>query len=88
MSNTPKDASPANAQWQPQSPPTASPVARLGGSAQSFLTEAPGSEQKRRVGHTMIGLALHAADQPGAAPETRTLAQRLRARHPATNIGE
>ena len=40
------------------------------------------------AGHIMIGLTLHAADQPDATPETRALAQRLRARHPATNIGE
>ena len=46
------------------------------------------SRRDRRVGHIMIGLTQHAADQPDAAPETRTLAQRLRARHPATNIGE
>ncbi len=46
------------------------------------------SRRDRPAGHIMIGLTLHAADQPGATPETRALAQRLRARHPATNIGE
>lgn len=46
------------------------------------------SRRNRPTGHVMIGLALHAADQPGATPETRALAQRLRTRHPATNIGE
>lgn len=46
------------------------------------------SRRDRRVGHIMISLAQHAADQPDATPETRALAQRLAARHPATNIGE
>ncbi|KPQ06168.1 MAG: hypothetical protein HLUCCA12_12010 [Rhodobacteraceae bacterium HLUCCA12] len=46
------------------------------------------TSRDRRAGHTMIGLTLHAADQPGALRETRALAQRLRDRHRATNIGE
>ncbi|WP_333830977.1 hypothetical protein [Pararhodobacter sp.] len=44
--------------------------------------------RNRPAGHIMIGLAQHAADQPDATPEARALAQRLRARHPATSIGE
>jgi len=45
-------------------------------------------ECRSPAGHIMIGLAQHAADQPDATPETRALAQRLRARHAATSIGE
>lgn len=72
----------------------ASPVFRscrritAGADEQCGRSEIATRETRRPVGHVMIGLVQQAADQPGATPEVRALAQRLRTRHRATNIGE